>query len=100
MTEVNSESENESSGSSVTEEDLRVLGINTRRQRSRGGRQGGRAPAKKKLTAETWYWMPSSIHKTVKHGKAIIEACNFPPGLLSEEVSFLQIYHSSKRLEG
>ena len=33
----------------------------------------------------SWYWLPSSIHKVVKHGSDIIAALPVPPGLAGEE---------------
>ena len=58
--------------------------------RGRGAKRAGakRTSKKKKpAKAETWYMMSSTVHKVYKHGAAIIKACNFPPGLLSEEPS-------------
>ena len=34
-----------------------------------------------------WYAIPSTLHKILKHGQAIIENCPLPIGLMSEEAS-------------
>ena len=33
----------------------------------------------------SWYWLPCTIHKAVKHGEAIIRELPVPPGLAGEE---------------
>ena len=78
------ESNGRNSSSDDTDDLLDFFQIRRRgRQTSRGGAQ--RPPRREKEKAETWYMMASTIHKVYKHGSAIIRACNFPPGLLSEE---------------
>uniref|UniRef100_A0A2A4ITJ8 Uncharacterized protein n=1 Tax=Heliothis virescens TaxID=7102 RepID=A0A2A4ITJ8_HELVI len=41
--------------------------------------------AKKFVTLYEWYNMPPTLHKILIHGKAIMEKCIFPVGILSEE---------------
>ena len=81
------ETSEESDGTN-TERLLREMHINVGRGRGTK-RAGAKRPRKKKqpAKAETWYMMSSTVHKVYKHGAAIIKACNFPPGLLSEEPS-------------
>ena len=86
MSDENPEEESNSPDSSSNDIDelLDFMQINVRgRRASRGGAQ--RPHRRQKEKAETWYMMASTIHKVYKHGSAIIRACNFPPGLLSEE---------------
>ena len=81
------ESSEDSDGTN-TERLLRGMHINVGRGRG-NKRSGAKRTSKKKKAAkaETWYMISSTVHKVYKHGAAIIKACNFPPGLLSEEPS-------------
>ncbi|XP_065680547.1 uncharacterized protein LOC136094512 [Hydra vulgaris] len=51
-----------------------------------------------------WYWLSPTIHKVLKHGKQIIEACVLPIGMTNEEpgeannkfLRKIRLYHARK----